>query len=379
MSITSPVCKHIYQADGETRNWEFEFKVLSSQDVAVYVTTSDGVETHITTGYEVDTLNQTVVYPTLASGLSPLASGCKITLVRTTPLTQELTLTQQGTLDAKALEQAYDKLTLQVQELAEQDARSIKYLVSSGKTGVDAAAFLQEWNTQQAAALASALASVEETKQTLLQSLQTESTTRSQADLSLQQNLQTLAGTVSSNDSAQTAALSAESSARNTADSTLEAGLSAEAAARLSADTALQAAIDRLNFITFTTSLPQNGESKYVYAVVQDETDLEDHPIVVLYLWQNEWLSVGAFSTNLDPVTLLTKTEAQATYLAQTTAQSTYVPLSQKAAANGVASLDAAGKLAAAHMPYATASVPGGIKQRFNASTNTWYVITEEL
>ncbi len=379
MSITSSICKHTYQADGQTRNWEFEFKALAAQDVAVYVTSADGTETLITTGYEVNLQNQSVVYPTLASGLSPLPSGSKITLLRTTPLTQEMTLTQQGVLDANALEQAYDKLTLQVQELAEQAARSIKYLVGSGKTGADAETFLQEWNAQQQAALSSTLASVEQTKTLLLESLESEKSVRSQADLALQQNVQTLTGVVSANDSAQTSGLAAESNARSTADAELEANLSAETTARLQGDAALQAAIDRLNFITFVATLPQTGESKYIYAVAQEETDLEDHPIVVLYLWQNEWLAVGAFSTNVDPVTLLTKSEAQNTYLAQTTAQNTYLPRAQKGAALGVATLDSNGQITDGQLNYATAARVGGIKQTFDATTGTWVVITEEV
>ena len=281
MAITSQICKHIYQADGENRVWEFEFKILSPQDVSVYVTAAPGTQTHITAGYEVDMVNKTVTYPTLTSGLAPLANGTKITLVRTTPLTQEITLTQQGTLDAKVLEQAYDKLTLQVQELAEQATRSIKYLVSSGKNGADAQTFLQEWRTEQAAALATTLAQVEETKQSLLQALQAERDTRAQADVSLQQSLQTLTGTVSVNDSAQTAALTAESTTRASADTALQRALNAEIAARLNADSALQAALERLNFITFVPTLPQEGTSQYIYAVAQDETDVEGYPIVV--------------------------------------------------------------------------------------------------
>ena len=379
MSITSSICKHTYQADGQTRNWEFEFKALAAQDVAVYVTSADGTETLITTGYEVNLQNQSVVYPTLASGLSPLPSGSKITLLRTTPLTQEMTLTQQGVLDANALEQAYDKLTLQVQELAEQAARSIKYLVGSGKTGADAETFLQEWNAQQQAALSSTLASVEQTKNLLLESLESEKNVRSQADIALQQNVQTLTGVVSANESAQTSGLAAERSARSTADTELEANLSAETAARLEGDAALQAALDRLNFITFVSTLPQTGESKYIYAVAQEETDLEDHPIVVLYLWQNEWLAVGAFSTNVDPVTLLTKSEAQNTYLAQTTAQNTYLPRAQKGAALGVATLDSNGQITDGQINYATAARVGGIKQTFDAATGTWTVTTDNI
>ena len=378
MAISSSVCKHIYQADGENRSWEFEFEVLSAQDIAIYVTAADGTESKVTTGYDVSLLLKKVTYPTVASGLAPLAAGCKITLLRTTPLTQEMTLQQQGTLDAKALEQAYDKLTLQIQELAEQASRSIKYLVSSGKTHADAQTFLDELQSRQNTAMASALSSVEETKQNVLQSLQTESSTRSQADITLQQSIQTLAGTVSSNDSAQTLALSAEESARSAADTALQNALTAEQNARVAADNALAEQISQLHFIEFVASLPLSGSSQYIYAVPQEETDLDDHPIVVLYVWQSEWKAVGAFSTNLDPDSLLTKTEAQSTYLSQSSAQSTYLPLSQKAAANGVASLGANGKVLPAQLPYATASTVGGVKMSFDETTATLNIITEE-
>ena len=222
MSITSQICKHIYQADGQTRDFEIDFPILSAQDIAVYVTAADGTETKITANYAVDAAQGTVVYPTVASGLPPVATGCKVTLVRSTPLTQAITLTQQGVLDAKVLENGYDKVTLQLQEVAEQLKRCIKYTVSSGKTDADAAAFLAELQAAQTTALNSALASVQAIQTTLLQSMSEETTARTQGDLTLQQNLQTLAGTVSSNDSAQTAALSAESTARQSADSALD-------------------------------------------------------------------------------------------------------------------------------------------------------------
>ncbi len=382
MSISSLICKRTYQADGEKREWEIDFPVLSAQDLAVYVTDLQGAESKITDNYTVDLEREVVVYPSINSGVSPLATGYKITLLRTTPHTQGITLTQQGTLDAKELEAGFDKLTLQIQELSEQLKRSIKYAVSSINTDVDAQTFLNELQATQTAALNSALASVEETKITLQQALTTEQTQRSQADLSLQQSLQMLTGTVAQQDAAQTVALSSEASSRSTADSALESALSAETTARLNGDAALQQAIEQLNFITFVVGLPSSGNSKYIYAVPQDETDLDDHPIVVLYLWdasEQTWNAVGAFSTNLDPATLLTKTEAANTYLTQTSAVNTYLPLAQKAVAGGVASLDSNGKLTSAQMPYATLSTIGGIKSSFDATMGTWTVITEDL
>ena len=378
MSITSQVCKHIYLADGQTRDFEIDFPVLSAQDIAMYVTSEDGTETEITENYTVNLTQGMVVYPTLSSGLEPVAVGCKVTLVRTTPLTQEMTLTQQGVLDAKALEGGYDKITLQLQEVAEQLKRCIKYAVSSANTDVDAAEFLADLQATQTASLNNALASVEAVKTTLLQSMSDEAAARTQADLTLQQSVQTLAGTVSSNDSMQTAALTAESATRQSADSDLQAAISAEAVARLAADNALAEQISQLNFIEFVATLPASGNTHYIYAVPQDETDLDNHPIIVLYVWQSEWKSVGAFSTNLDPDSLLTKIEAASTYLTQTAAASTYLPATQKAAANGVATLDANAKVTAAQIPYATASTVGGVKISFDENTTTLAFITEE-
>ena len=287
MSITSQICKHIYQADGQTRDFEIDFPILSAQDIEVYVTAVDGTETRITQNYTVNVAQGTLVYPTVASGLPAVETGCKVTLVRITPLTQEMTLTQQGVLDAKALEKGYDKITLQIQEVAEQLKRCIKYTVSSDRNDVDAAAFLEDLQTMQTTALNSALASVEAVKTTLLQSMSDESTARTQGDLTLQQSVQTLTGTVSSNDSAQTAALSAESATRQEADSSLQADISAEALARLNADNALDTQISAL----------------------------------------------------------------QTSKLSSTDAQNTYVPLTQKAVANGVATLDANTQIPITQLP----------------------------
>ena len=286
MSVSIQSCKHIYQADGQTRVWELDFPVLSATDVKILVTSADGTETAITTGYEVNLLQHTVTYPTLSSGLDALAPGNSITLLRATPLTQSINLTQQGVLDAEELERGYDKLTLQVQELNEQVDRSIKYAPSSGKTGADAAAFLAELQAAQTTALNGALASVEETKTALQQSLSDEQTARQNADSALQSAKQDVISDLS----------------------TIRSGAAAGA-------TALQ---------------PATASSTYL-----SQTDAAS--------------------------TYLSKTDASSTYLSQTSAASTYVPLSQKAAANGLATLDSNTLIPSAQLPTATASTQGAV------------------
>ncbi len=123
-----------------------------------------------------------------------------------------------------------------------------------------------------------------------------------------------------------------------------------------------EAIFQNVDLIKFVATLPETGESKYLYCVPQNETDLEGYGIVVLYIWnisQNAWNSVHAFSIDIDPDTLVYKTD--------------------KNVANGVAGLNANAQLNSAQIPYATSSNVGGIKQTFDAATGTWTVTVEEV
>lgn len=65
-----------------------------------------------------------------------------------------------------------------------------------------------------------------------------------------------------------------------------------------------------LNLVTWVDTLPETGESKYIYAVPREETDTDGKPIAALYLWDGtRWNGAGAFSLNIDPATLATKTD----------------------------------------------------------------------
>ena len=65
-----------------------------------------------------------------------------------------------------------------------------------------------------------------------------------------------------------------------------------------------------INFVQWVDTLPETGESKYIYAVPREETDTDGKPIAALYLWDGtRWNGAGAFSLNIDPATLATKTD----------------------------------------------------------------------
>ncbi len=143
MTVSMQITKRIYQGNGVTRQWDVDFPLISTDDLNVYLTSPQGSEEQITTDFSIDPSTHTLTYPTEQSGKSPLAAGWKLTVLRNTPVTQEIDLIRQGELDAEVLEEGYDKLTMLVQELGEKINRSIKYPVSSAESDLETENFLQ--------------------------------------------------------------------------------------------------------------------------------------------------------------------------------------------------------------------------------------------
>lgn len=214
--------------------------------------------------------------------------------------------------------------------------------------------------------------------------------------------------------------------------------------------------VETLQLVTWVDALPETGESKYIYAVPREETDTEGKQIAALYLWDGSaWRGAAAFSLNIDPDTLATKTElagylplsggtlsdnlvvrkgnpeitikshgyqstlkldnserydgsSSAIYniaclekqlyiyrsdrgaansilidaggnLAKRTPSGNFLFLSteSKGIANGIASLDANGKVPTQQIPVATASALGGVKLEFDETTGTLNIKTE--
>lgn len=153
MTVSNQLTKRIYAGNGTTREWDIDFPLVSINDLHILITSPAGEETSVTENFAFNTDYDAIIYPTLDSGLEPLAAGWTITLVRQTPLTQNIDLLRQGELDAEVLEGGYDKLTMQLQELSEKIGRSIKYPISSQPSDLDAGNFLHEILTAKQAAL----------------------------------------------------------------------------------------------------------------------------------------------------------------------------------------------------------------------------------
>ncbi len=131
MTVSTQLTKCVYSGNGLAREWSVDFPVSSLQDIRIFITSPQGVQSEVESNYEFDETSHILTYPTLDSEMEPLATGWLITLVRCTPLTQGIDLLRQGELDAEVLEQGYDKLTYLIQELSERVDRCMKYPVSA--------------------------------------------------------------------------------------------------------------------------------------------------------------------------------------------------------------------------------------------------------
>lgn len=127
--------------NGSQTTWPFTFKVFAEGDIAVTIANNLGVETALVlnTDYSVAlNANQetspggTVTYP--ISG-SPLPTGSVLSIVGDLDYDQPLDLPSGGNFSPVALENQLDRTVMQIQQLNEQVARSVKAPVSDA--GVD--------------------------------------------------------------------------------------------------------------------------------------------------------------------------------------------------------------------------------------------------
>lgn len=146
-----------YAGNGVTTNWVIDFPVngVDESEINGYLV-EDGISTLITTNFDVDLQALTYTYPTVASGLDPIATGVGIIIVRDLDLLQETDLRNQGPLPAETLEAALDRITMITQQLQEQINRTALTDISEEENTTDIESILADVNAAAAAAAASA-------------------------------------------------------------------------------------------------------------------------------------------------------------------------------------------------------------------------------
>lgn len=163
MTIYSEVRKAgPYDGNDVTTAFPFSFKVFSADDVVVILTDPAGSETTLTAGVDYSvTLNadQDAAPGGTVNKVSALATGYLLTITSRVPNLQPLNLTNQGAFYPKVINDALDRLTILVQQVAEQVGRAIKVNISSSLSPsqliADLAAKVSAAVSSAAAALAS--------------------------------------------------------------------------------------------------------------------------------------------------------------------------------------------------------------------------------
>ena len=235
MTVSMQITKRIYQGNGVSTQWDVDFPFMSASDICVYITSPEGVEEEVSSHYAVDALAHTLTYPTAESGQPPLAKGWRLTVLRHTPLTQEIDLIRQGELDAEVLEEGYDKLTLLVQELNEQVNRSIKYPVSTQESNLETEQFLSTMQAIKQDTLAA-----ETSAQGFAEQAQTAAGAAQTAQTQAAQSLQQAQAAQSVAEAAQAAAETAQTQAAGSATDASGSATSASASATLAQNWAVK-------------------------------------------------------------------------------------------------------------------------------------------
>ena len=130
MALTTTTNKVIHNGNASATVFAYTFPILDASHLSVIYTSAAGVETTLSASqYSVTGIGTTtggnVTYPLTGSAI---ASGTKLTIVRTVPYTQTTVLSNQGGYYPEVVEARLDLITMQMQQLAEIVGR---YTVSS--------------------------------------------------------------------------------------------------------------------------------------------------------------------------------------------------------------------------------------------------------
>lgn len=142
MTISSTSNKIIFAGNGATTSFSFTFPAIEAEDIQAFYTDSSGNITTLvqgsgTTQYQVSLNAAVPPNPTGTGGTvtynpsgTPITVGTLLTIIRTMDLTQGTSLANQGTLYPTVIEQEFDALLAQIQQIAELQGRAITVAVS---------------------------------------------------------------------------------------------------------------------------------------------------------------------------------------------------------------------------------------------------------
>ena len=148
-----------FTGNGSTVDFPFTFKCFTSADLRVVLTNSAGVETDLTlTSQYTVALNpdQDASAGGTVTTLTAYSSSYKITIVGDVSYTQETDITNGGGFYPEVIEDALDKMTMQIQQVNEKAERAVKVDVSSGVSPEDYLTTVEGYKTAAAASASAA-------------------------------------------------------------------------------------------------------------------------------------------------------------------------------------------------------------------------------
>lgn len=160
MTVASSTAKSgPYNGNGSQTVFAYGFKVFADTELQVIRADATGAETTLSlgTGYTVSGVgNDAGGNVTLA--VAP-ATGQKVTILRSVPLTQGTDLRNQGGFYPEVHERVFDRITMMVQQLKEAVDRAVKVTASSGSNPDALIASIQTSESNASASASSASAS----------------------------------------------------------------------------------------------------------------------------------------------------------------------------------------------------------------------------
>lgn len=136
MALTTTTNKVIHDGNASATVFPYSFPILSASHLTVIYTDEDDVETTLSASqYSVTGIGSrtggSVTYPLTGS---PIATGTKLTIVRTVPYTQTTVLSNQGGYYPEVIEARLDQIYMAMQQLAEIVGRTSTFSISDPAT-----------------------------------------------------------------------------------------------------------------------------------------------------------------------------------------------------------------------------------------------------
>lgn len=136
MALTTTTRKVIHDGNASATVFAYSFPILEASHLSVIYTDEDDVETTLSASqFSVTGIGGrtggNVTYPLTGS---PIATGAKLTIVRTVPYTQTTVLSNQGGYYPEVVERRFDEIYMAMQQLAEIVGRTTVSSISDPAT-----------------------------------------------------------------------------------------------------------------------------------------------------------------------------------------------------------------------------------------------------